>query len=131
MRALVLATLVLIAACAARRETLRADTAPKIVTVPQIQDMVDTGAPTREIFALVQGSGTVYRLDPEQYSRLQSIGLPPAIVSYMQLTYDYAVRQQPALATSDDRWTRVDGYWYGGRPVGWPREWVVDSPPPK
>jgi len=40
------------------------------------------------------------------------------------------VKAHPELATSNARWTEIDGYWYGGLPYGWPREWVVGAPRP-
>ena len=76
----------------------------------------------------MQSSGTVYRLSPGQSEDLQNTGMPVALLSLMQMTYEHAVRQNPDLGKSDAQWTQIDGYWYGGLPFGWPREWVFGAP---
>ena len=73
----------------------------------------------------IQRSGTVYNLTAQQTRDLRAVGMPPSLIYQMQLTYQRAVRRNPQLATSGSYWTQVDGYWYGGIPLGWPRDWVT------
>ncbi len=119
----------LLAGCAAQRKTTPATAArPQVVTVPQLLDMQSQSTPPGVIYGKIQGSGTVYRLTPAQRDSLQTNRVPNAILSYIQLGYEHAIQQNPALAKSDAHWTQLNGYWYGGLPFGWPREWVVGAP---
>ena len=106
----------------------RVEPRPAVLTVPQISDMIGQGTMPNVVMGTIQESGTVYRLMPGQATKLREDGVPASLVSFMQLTYAHAVEQNPALGKSDAKWTRVDGYWYGGSPYGWPREWVVGGP---
>ncbi len=105
-------------------------TAPKVVTVPALKQMAEEGTTVYIMFGKIQGSGTVYRLTTEQTADLRADGMPVTLISYMQQTYEHATRANPALATSDEKWTQIDGFWYGGLPFGWPRDWVVGAPAP-
>jgi hypothetical protein len=98
------------------------------LTVPQMMTMVEQGTPPSVIIGAIQETGTVYRLTMEQAKAMRASGVPASLLSFIQLTYTHAVEQNPALADSDARWTVVEGYWYGGTPYGWPREWVVGAP---
>jgi hypothetical protein len=102
--------------------------APAVLTVPELQRMAEQGTPLGVIMGKIDASGTVYRLDTQQSQDLRAAGMPASLVSYVEQTYDRAVQKNPELAKSDERWTKVDGYWYGGLPYGWPREWVVGAP---
>lgn len=117
-----------LSACATRR-VARQTAPPSLVTVPELADMARNGTSPSTMYAEVQSSGTVYRLSPGEAERLRSAGVPSALISNLELTYEHAVRTNPSLATSDEQWRQVDGYWYGGTPFGWPREWVVGAPP--
>jgi hypothetical protein len=118
---------VLVAACAAERGGAKPapGARPSVVTVPQLATMVQNGEAISVIVSEIQGSGTVYRLTPEQRARLRADGMPASILGLMENTYLHAIRQQPSLATSDERWIKIGEYWYGGLPAGWPREWVA------
>jgi len=72
----------------------------------------------------IQRSGTVYNLTAQQMKDLRAVGMPASLITEMQLTYRHAVGRNPQLATSARYWMQVDGYWYGGIPVGWPRDWL-------
>lgn len=125
---------VLLAACAAKREraAVPAEAArPKVVTVPQLQNMAELGTTPAVIYSEIEGSGTVYRLTTLQSRNLRASGMPAGVLSFMELTYQHAVQTNPDLARSDAQWTEIDGYWYGGLPFGWPREWVVGAPRPR
>ena len=103
---------------------------PEIVSVPQLQKMLEQGETIGAILGKIDGSGTVYRLSTEQRAALRASGMPAAILGKMEITYHHAITVNPDLAKSDDRWTRIGDYWYGGLPAGWPREWVVGAPAP-
>ena len=100
---------------------------PKILTVPKIERMMQMGTPPSAIVDEIQRSGTVYNLTAQQTKDLRAVGMPASLISQMQLTYRNAVRRNPRLATSGNYWRQVDGYWYGGVPVGWPRDWATGS----
>jgi hypothetical protein len=106
----------------------QAEIRPKVVTVPELATMAELGTPPSVMMGKVQASGTVYRLTPEQSKGLRAAGMPASLISYMELTYLHAVEQNPSLRQSDAKWTLIDGYWYGGTPYGWPREWVIGAP---
>jgi hypothetical protein len=128
---LVAGCVVLLAACgppSRRRATPSAGAAPRILTVPQIEQMVQRGAPPAVIFGEMERSGTVYRLTEQQTEDLRAVGMPAALISQMELTYQHAIGKNPALATSGNYWAELDGYWYGGLPLGWPRDWVARAP---
>jgi hypothetical protein len=129
---LLAAAAVLLAACAARREpaTAASGPRPKVLTVPEIKTMLEQGEQIPVIYGEIERSGTVYRLTTEQSKDLRASGMPASLLSMMEITYQHAIRQNPELARSNDRWTEIDGYWYGGLPYGWPREWVVGAPRP-
>src|SRR5258708_4316667 len=102
--------------------------AAAVLTVQQISDMVENGSSITDIQSEIQESGTVYRLTDDQTQRLRGSGFSATLLSFMQLTYTTAVEKNPALAKSDEKWRQIDGYWYGGRPVGWAEARVVGSP---
>jgi hypothetical protein len=85
--------------------------------------MSQAGVPVETILQQMRDSGTTYRLTASQLVQLHEEGVPDAVLDYMQETYLEAVRRDQAL--EDWRyWARAaDGYWYGGRPYGWPRVW--------
>jgi hypothetical protein len=130
---LLLAAALALGACAARREAPPAavpEARPEVLTVPALQDMVEQGEPVNVLYARIQGSGTVYRLTTKQAKDLRADGMPASLLSLMELTYQHAVQKNPALASSNEHWHEIDGYWYGGLPYGWPRDWVVGAPRP-
>ena len=90
--------------------------------------MTEQGRSFEEIMGEIQETGTVYRLTDDQQQRLRGSSLSATLLSFMQLTYVHAVEANPALKTSSDQWHQVDGFWYGGRPFGWPEAWVVGAP---
>ena len=94
------------------------------VTVPQIIEMSRDQVPAYEIVKGIHGSGTVYRLNAAQIANLREQGVSDPVINYMQRTYLEAVRRQHQLEDWD-HWTEVDGWWYGGRPYGWPDEWEM------
>src|SRR5262245_52008226 len=100
----------------------------KLLTVPAIERMVQMRTPTSRILGEMQASGTVYNLTTQQVRDLQAVGTPPAIISRMQQTYQYAVRRNPRLASNGQYWAQINNYWYGGLPLGWPPEWVLGAP---
>src|SRR5215510_14908946 len=83
----------LLVACPTQRAGTSATAArPKVVTVQKIKEMLAQSTPPGEIYSAVQSSGTVYRLTPDQQVDLQENQMPNALLSYMQLTYEHAVR---------------------------------------
>lgn len=116
----------MLAACATH--TGREAPKPAVVTVPQLENMVQQGQPMGVIYGQIDGSGTVYRLTNAQRADLRSQGMPASLLGYMDATYERAVRASPDLAKSDARWIKIGDYWYGGLPAGWPREWVQGAP---
>lgn len=127
--AMLLLAVAAVAACAARREPAPEPAAPPaILTVPHLVTMVEQGTPEPVIYGEMQRSGTIYRLSTWQAQDLRASGFPPALLSQIELMYLHAVRQNPELARSDAQWKEIDGYWYGGLPLGWPREWVYGAP---
>ena len=120
-------------ACAARHETKAVGATvppPQILTVPKIKGMLDEGTQPEVIFGAMDSSGTVYRLTTEQRANLARPGCRRRCSGGWVFTYEHALQKNPALAKSDDKWKQIDGYWYGGLPLGWPREWVVGAPAP-
>ena len=126
--ALVAGSVLVLAACGGgpRRATIP-PSGPKILTVPSIERMVQMGTQPSVILGEMQRSGTVYRLTPQQERDLRAVGMPVALIAQMEATYANATRRNPALARSSNYWTLVDGYWYGGLPLGWPRDWVAGA----
>ena len=131
-RASAIVALVTLTACStpARRASVDSTTGatPAVLTVPELTRMVEQGTPLGVIYGKIDGSGTVYRLTTQQAQDLRAVGMPVALVSHIQQTYDRAVQKNPNLAKSDEGWTKIGDYWYGGLPFGWPREWVVGAP---
>ena len=83
-----LASAVLMAACASTSK--RAATAPaktEVLTVDQIQNMVEQGRSFQEIMGEIQETGTVYRLTDDQSQRLRGSSFSATLLSFMQLTY--------------------------------------------
>ncbi len=132
--ALVLGLAVSLVACGGpskRRPTGGAPpTTGKLLTVPAIERMVQNGTQPQVIMGEMQRSGTVYNLTRQQTRDLRAVGMPVSLISQMQLTYRNALKKNPSLANSGKYWTQVDGYWYGGLPLGWPRDWVTGAPAP-
>jgi hypothetical protein len=136
--AMTLASAVLAAACAstsgpATKSTTAPAAAPapaktEVLTVDQIQNMVEQGRSFQEIMGEIQETGTVYNLSDDQSQRLRGSSFSATLLSFMQLTYTHAIEANPALKKSKDQWHQIDGYWYGGRPFGWPEAWVVGAP---
>jgi hypothetical protein len=126
--AIMLALALLIPGCGGPRQVRPAPGGAKLLTVPAIERMVQMGTPTSKILAEMERSGTVYNLTAQQVRDLQAVGTPPSLISRMQLTYQYAVRRNPRLASTGRYWAQVDNYWYGGLPLGWPSDWVVGAP---
>ena len=127
--AVAIASAVLAAACASTSKP--ATTAPaktEVLTVQKILTMTEQGRSFEEIMGEIQETGTVYKLTDDQQQRLRGSSLSATLLSFMQLTYVHAVEANPALKQSNDQWHQVDGYWYGGRPFGWPEAWVVGAP---
>ena len=118
-----------ITACSSgtKRRLYPASGGPRVLTVPQVERMSQTGATPVAILAEIQRSGTVYRLTTQQERDLRAVGLPGDVIDQMELTYKHAVQRNPQLATSSSYWIQLDGYWYGGLPLGWPRDWVVGA----
>lgn len=106
----------------------RATKAPEVLTVPKINRMLEMGESISIILGEIEQSGTVYRLTTRQSQDLRANGCPASLQSYIEMTYTSAIQRNPALAHSDAQWHEIDGYWYGGTPFGWPREWVVGAP---
>ena len=100
----------------------------EVLTVQQVQTMVNQGLSFTDIMGEIQQSGTVYKLTDDQSQRLRGSGFTATLLSFMELTYTHAIEANPALKKSNDQWHQVDGYWYGGRPFGWPEAWVVGAP---
>jgi hypothetical protein len=124
-----LSTVVIASACGGHKPAAQtAGPKPQVLTVPQIVRMTEQGESFETIQSKMQQSGTVYRLTDAQAATLRGSGLSATLISFMQLTYTHAVQQNPALAKSDEKWTQIDEYWYGGRPYGWPEQWVVGAP---
>jgi hypothetical protein len=101
---------------------------PQVLTVPHLQSQLQEGEAIGVILSEIESSGTVYRLTTWQRENLRGAGMPLAVLGYMQNTYDNAIRKNPDLAKSDERWIKIGDYWYGGLPAGWPRDWVVGAP---
>ena len=130
--AVTLASAVLVAACASTSGPAGKSTAApaktEVLTVQQILTMTEQGRSFEEIMGEIQESGTVYNLSDDQSQRLRGSSFSATLLSFMQLTYVHAIEANPALKTSKDQWHQIDGYWYGGRPFGWPEAWVVGAP---
>ena len=96
---------------------------PAPVMVPEVVQMSKAGVPVETILQKMRDSETIYRLTASQLVHLHEEGVPNAVLDYMQETYLEAVRRDQALEDWG-RWAlAADGYWYGGRPYGWPRAW--------
>lgn len=117
--------------CGPRKPPRPVTGAPKLLTVPAIERMVQMGMTTPAIVAEIQKSGTVYNLTEQQIRDLRAVGMSPALIGQMQQTYQNALRKNPNLSRSGQYWAQVDNYWYGGVPVGWPRDWVGGTAPGK
>ena len=137
--AVMLASAVLAAACASTSKPATTAAAPaaapatapaktEVLTVQQIQNMIEQGNSFQDIIGEIQESGTVYKLSDAQQQKLRGSGFTATLLSFMELTYNHAVEVNPALKKSNDQWHQVDGYWYGGRPFGWPEAWVTGAP---
>ena len=102
----------------------------EVLTVQQLQNMlrVDQGLSFTDIMGEIQQSGTVYRLTDDQSQHLRGSAFSATLLSFIELTYTHAIEANPALKNSNDQWHQIDGYWYGGRPFGWPEAWVVGAP---
>ena len=124
-----LASAVLAAACASTgKPTTTAPAKTQVLTVQQILTMTEQGRSFEEIMGEIQQTGTVYKLTDDQAQRLRGSSFSATLLSFMQLTYVHAIEANPALGASNDQWHQIDGYWYGGRPFGWPEPWVVGAP---
>lgn len=120
---------VLVAGCGGPKRPVRPGVGgTKILTVPAIERMVQMGTSPTVIYGEMQRSGTVYNLTTQQVRDLRAVGMPPSLISQMQLTYQYALKKNPQLASTGRYWTQIDNYWYGGVPLGWPRDWVASGP---
>ena len=130
--AVTLASAVLAAACASTSgPAARSAAAPaktEVLTVQQIRTMVQQGQSIQAIMGEIQETGTVYNLSDDQSQRLRGTGFSATLLSFMELTYTHAIEANPALKSSKDQWHQIDGFWYGGRPFGWPEAWVVGAP---
>ena len=137
--AVTLASAVLAAACASTSGPAAKSTAAsaaaaapaktQVLTVDQIQNMVEQGQSFQDIMGEIQESGTVYNLTDDQSQKLRGTGFSATLLSFMGLTYTHAIEANPALKKSNDpQWHRIDGILYGGRPFGWPEAWVVGAP---
>jgi hypothetical protein len=93
------------------------------VSVAQIMEMSQDKVPAYEIIKRIRKSGTVYRPSAAQLVTLSDLGVSDPVINYMQRTYLEAVRREHRLQ-GWDHWTEVDGWWYGGRPYGWPDAWI-------
>ena len=136
MAAVALASAVLATACASTSKPTTAAApaaavAPaktEVLTVQQVQAMVNQGMSFTDIMGEIQQSGTVYRLTDDQSQKLRGSAFSATLLSFMKLTYTHAIEANPALKSSNAQWHQIDGYWYGGRPFGWPEAWVVGAP---
>lgn len=133
--AIALAAALLASACGGGASTKAASARPapttqSVLTIDQLNDMLDNGEAISVIISRIQGSGTIYRLTTDQQKDLRANGMPAAIMSMIELGYQHAIQANPDLAKSDAQWHEIDGYWYGGTPFGWPRDWVVGAPAP-
>src|SRR5437763_226637 len=125
--AMAVASLALVA-CASRGGRMKP--AATVLTIPELRSMLEKGDPVGVILSKIDSSGTVYRLSTQDRADLRASGMPPAVLSKMEITYQHAIGTNPDLAKSDERWLKIGQYWYGGLPAGWPREWVVGAPAP-
>jgi hypothetical protein len=100
-----------------------------LVTVEELKDWALQGTTPEVMKGKIDASGTVYRMTAGVDSSMRAAGVPPGLVSYMDLLYTNAVKHNPSLATSDEHWTKVGSYQYGGKPFGWPADWVTGAPP--
>jgi hypothetical protein len=96
---------------------------PTPVTVPEVVQMSKAGVPPETLLQKLRDSETTYRLTASQLIHLHEEGVPNAVLDYMQETYLAAVRRDQALEDWRHWAWAGDGYWYGGRPYGWPRPW--------
>lgn len=99
------------------------------VTISELKDWALNGTDPKVMRGKIEESGTVYRMTPDATSSMREVGVPSAIISYMDLLYTNAVKNNPSLATSDEHWTKVGNYYYGGKPFGWPDSWTDDNAP--
>ena len=128
----ILAACLTLAACASHSGSAQppATARPEVLTIPQLQSMLEKGDPVGVILGKIDSSGTVYRLSTQDRAGLRASGMPPAVLSKMEIMYQHAIGTNPEPAKSDERWLKIGPYWYGGLPAGWPREWVVGAPAP-
>jgi hypothetical protein len=96
---------------------------PAPVAVPEVVQMSQAGVPVETLLQKMRDSETIYRLTASQLVHLHEEGVPNAVLDYMQETYLAAVRRDQALEDWRHWAWAGDGYWYGGRPYGWPRLW--------
>jgi hypothetical protein len=124
-----LAAAALLAGCATPAPTPGAPASrPPVLTVSRLQSQLEQGEAIGVLIGEIDGSGTVYRLTTQQEDDLRASGMPVALLSRIRETYERAIRKHPELATSDAHWMKIDNYWYGGLPAGWPREWIAPGP---
>lgn len=96
---------------------------PTPITVPEVVQMSKAAVPVETILQKMRDSETIYRLTASQLVGLHEEGVPNVVLDYMQETYLAAVRRDQALEDWRHWAWAGDGYWYGGRPYGWPRAW--------
>ena len=91
------------------------------VTVREVVLLSQHGVPPEQIVAKMRRAGTIYHLDAAQYAAIRKQGVTPGVISYMQRSYEEAVRAHPRLASDEylDCWSLgFDGVWYAGGPWG-------------
>lgn len=81
------------------------------VTVPEIIEMTKAGVSDDEIVNKIQQSGTVYKLDGNQYANLRQIGVSDSVINSMQETYTDAVERREDRDEDWESWNLDDaGY---------------------
>ena len=123
----ILVATVAMAGCATRTKRHADPAYAEVVTVPHLQDQLERGEAYGVLLSEIERSGTVYRLTTQQRAELRASGMPVSLLGFIQNTYERAIRARPELATSDEHWRKIGDYWYGGPPVGWPRDWLVKT----
>jgi hypothetical protein len=99
------------------------------VTIPELKEWALQGTDPKVMRGKIDSSGTIYRMTPGADSSMRAAGVPPSLIGYMELLYTNAVKHEPSLATSDEHWTKIGDFYYGGKPFGWPADWVTGAPP--
>src|SRR5689334_6496258 len=61
----------------------------EVLTVQQVQNMVDQGLSFTDIMGEIQQSGTVYRLTDDQSQHLRGSAFSATLLSFMELTYTH------------------------------------------